>query len=180
MRTRKWRALLLVLAMTGAAVLLDASPAASDPPPPARFCNFVINDTNTGIHVRIKWTEGWVIYAWLGNSQLFERWGGCQTGKSSLRMQDDGNLVLYDELNRPRWSSDTWQWWKQGLYAVYQHDGNLVVYNTAGQPVWASNTWGCYTCVLAVQADGNVVIYDTNRSNDTWNWTPIWATGTWH
>jgi len=179
MGTSKWRALLLVLALSGMAVIAKASPAASDPLPPSKICSFLVNDTRTGIYAPIKWTHGWVIYAALGNSELVSD-SYCRTGNSDLRMQFDGNLVLYDEAGRPRWASDTWHWWNQGWIAVYQTDGNLVVYNTAWQPVWASNTWGCYTCALAVQDDGNVVIYDTNRSSNTWNWTPIWATNTWH
>jgi hypothetical protein len=51
-----------------------------------------------------------------------------------------------------------------------QSDGNLVCYNASGQPYWASRTDGHPGARLAVQDDGNVVIYVDGQ--------PIWATGT--
>jgi hypothetical protein len=55
-----------------------------------------------------------------------------------------------------------------------QADGNLVAYRgpAPGSPhVWDSRTEGHDNAVLAVQDDGNLVIYDTLG-------TPIWFTGT--
>lgn len=45
-----------------------------------------------------------------------------------------------------------------------------MVYAAGGRPVWASGTWhkGAY---LAVQDDGNLVIYNGNRR-------PVWASNT--
>jgi len=88
-------------------------------------------------------------------------------GRAILRLQEDGNFVLYKD-GRPVWQApDTWG---RGNCAVFQEDGNFVVYDSAGQPIWAAGTWhkGAY---LAVQDDGNVVVYDgSNR--------PVWATNT--
>jgi hypothetical protein len=51
-----------------------------------------------------------------------------------------------------------------------QTDGNLVLYGYSHEPVWASNTQGNPGAFLAVQDDGNVVIYRPV--------IPVWATGT--
>src|SRR3569833_4339467 len=68
-------------------------------------------------------------------------------GRAILRLQEDGNFVLYKE-GRPVWQAP--HSWGRGVYAVFQEDGNLVVYGGGGAPVWASSTWhrGVY---LAVQ-----------------------------
>jgi hypothetical protein len=87
-------------------------------------------------------------------------------GRAILRMQEDGNLVLYKD-GRAAWAAGTWM---RGDCAVFQEDGNFVVYDSSGSPVWASGTWrqGAY---LAIQDDGNVVIYNANNR-------PVWATNT--
>ncbi|XP_074565306.1 mannose-specific lectin-like [Curcuma longa] len=53
-----------------------------------------------------------------------------------LRMQTDGNLVVYDGSNRPVWASNTGG--SRGYYIlVLQRDRNVVIY---GCPRWASGT----------------------------------------
>jgi hypothetical protein len=88
-------------------------------------------------------------------------------GRAILRLQQDGNLVLYKD-GKPAWQAPNA--WSRGVSAVFQADGNFVVYASGGAPVWASGTWhkGAY---LAVQDDGNLVIYNSNRQ-------PVWATNT--
>jgi hypothetical protein len=65
-----------------------------------------------------------------------------------------------------------------GNYTSFQTDGNLVAYNSQSQPLWASNTsfgdCGAGFCELAIQNDGNVVIYDTIDSLHP----VVWATNT--
>jgi hypothetical protein len=59
-----------------------------------------------------------------------------------------------------------------GRYSVVmQTDGNLVEYTFGPRVVWASGTYGHPGARLAMQADGNLVIYQGS--------TPIWNTGTW-
>jgi len=48
-------------------------------------------------------------------------------GKYQLRMQADGNLVLYRmPENAPIWNSNSWN--KPTKHAIMQEDGNFVVY----------------------------------------------------
>ncbi|KAL0922368.1 hypothetical protein M5K25_006347 [Dendrobium thyrsiflorum] len=83
---------------------------------------------------------------------------------------------------------------------IIQNDCNLVLYSH-GTPIWASNTGGLASgCYLAMQTDGNLVVYDygnraiwasnTGGENGYYNLIlqkdgnvviygkPIWATGT--
>ena len=62
-------------------------------------------------------------------------------GKYFLRIQIDGNLVLYNTKNKPLWNSNTNG--NQGAILHMQKDGNLVIYNTAGnRALWSSGTHG--------------------------------------
>ncbi|KAE8167362.1 bulb-type lectin domain-containing protein [Aspergillus tamarii] len=54
-----------------------------------------------------------------------------------LHMQEDGNLVLYDQNDNALWHSNTAPSNGPVILAV-QNDGNLVLYK--GEAVWASNT----------------------------------------
>lgn len=90
--------------------------------------------------------------------------------KARLRMQTDGNFVLYDENNKARWATMTFG---SNYHAVFQGDGNLVVYTSADKPVWASNTGGYNGSILRLQGDGNMVIYSGGS-------TAIWASNTQH
>jgi hypothetical protein len=98
------------------------------------------------------------------------------SGTVTLIMQDDGNLVLYQDggvgnPNQALWSSKT----SGDNYAIMQDDGNFVIYPAAGgAAVWASNTSG--NNVLDVQQDGNVVIYPADHIGDA-NYAE-WSTGT--
>ncbi len=54
---------------------------------------------------------------------------------------------------------------------IFQPDGNLVLYNPQGKAIWATGTFGTGADLLAVQTDGNVVLYDHGKA--------VWATNTW-
>lgn len=75
-------------------------------------------------------------------------------GEYSLQQQTDGNLVLY-RGKTPLWSSKTTG---SGVFALMQTDGNFVVYQGT-KPLWSSNTAGNPGASLAVQDDGNLVVY---------------------
>jgi hypothetical protein len=89
-------------------------------------------------------------------------------GKARLSMDTSGSLALYDEHGFRRWSTPT----TTGTRARFQTDGNLVVYSFYTDPQhakWASHTNGNAGAVLALQRDGNLVIYK-----------PVWASHTNH
>jgi hypothetical protein len=57
---------------------------------------------------------------------------------SSCSMEEDGNLVVYDQAGRPCFETHTAG--HPGSYLRLQSDGNLVVYSRDLKPTWASNT----------------------------------------
>lgn len=85
-------------------------------------------------------------------------------------LQDDGNLVVYDNQNRALWASGTNG--QAVSQCIMQTDGNLVIYGYYNA-IWASGTWGNPGAYLDMQDDGNLVIYLPVSYT-----TPIWATGT--
>ena len=93
----------------------------------------------------------------------------CQTNRTTMTMQTDGNLVDYDEDHHRRWSSGTSG---TGYRAIMQADGNLVVYNTDTWGVWSSVTSGHDGAYLYFGTDGDVsVVYQG---------TTLWSAGTQH
>jgi hypothetical protein len=118
----------------------------------------------------------------------------CQYGRS-FAMQSDGNLVVYSNTGKALWSSGTYG--HPGASLAVQNDGNVVIYD-AGKALWASGTVvpgapgapaGCgaikpgqglevgqsfKSCdsrfTLAMQSDGNLVLYEGSKA--------LWATGT--
>jgi hypothetical protein len=66
-------------------------------------------------------------------------------GGYELRMQPDGNLVLYHpgQSQGAVWSTDTWKPPVPGDYAILQgQDGNFVIYASDKKTaVWATGTW---------------------------------------
>lgn len=83
-----------------------------------------------------------------------------QNGSYYLRMQDDGNLVLYAPGNVVRWSSNT----RGSNYLGNQGDGNLVVReNVTLTPRWDSRTAGWGPSDLILQDDGNLVLYSAGN-----------------
>jgi hypothetical protein len=90
-------------------------------------------------------------------------------GRFHLIYQGDGNVVLYDLVGQPLWSTRT-NGQAAGLFAM-QTDGNLVVYKPGGTAIWNTRTHGNGGAGLAIQDDGNLVIYDTS-------WRALWSSGT--
>lgn len=87
------------------------------------------------------------------------------TNRISMVMQEDGNLVVYDENGKATWASMTFG---EHHSARFQEEGNLVVYNGADRPVWASQTHGHPGAKLVLRRNGEVVVADRG--------TVLWST----
>jgi hypothetical protein len=70
-------------------------------------------------------------------------WASNTDGKNGkhLILQEDGNLVIYDEQNKPVWTPNTYG--KGVVKAVMQDDGNFVLYTKENKPIWCSKTGNC-------------------------------------
>mmetsp|Transcript_57111 Transcript_57111/g.66741 ORF Transcript_57111/g.66741 Transcript_57111/m.66741 type:complete len:709 (+) Transcript_57111:79-2205(+) len=85
-----------------------------------------------------------------------------KNGAYTLRMQQDGNLVLYPLANgrtgASMWASDT----SKITEAIFQTDSNFVLYDKNSNAPWESGTSGKNGYVITLQDDGNVIMYDTS------------------
>ena len=101
-----------------------------------------------------------------------------------LKMQADGNLVLYKYLSPknfwPIWATNTMG--SGAVRATMQPDGNFVLFRADGRAVWASNTQyrnnGANHTFLELQQDGNLVMYNYYYTDHGWTRVAVWATGT--
>lgn len=92
------------------------------------------------------------------------------SGSHTLVMQSDDNLVLYNNrTGRATWSSRTVG--AQIEAAIMRPSGQLGLYAAGMTPVFETPTAGNAGATLAVQDDGNVVVYSANGR-------ALWATGT--
>lgn len=91
-----------------------------------------------------------------------------QDGYYRLYAQEDGNIVLYTQSNKPIWSSNTHM--KRFNRIIAQGDGNIVAYDGLGFPIWSSNTFMSGGNSLIIQQDGNTVFYNPIK--------PVWFTNT--
>jgi hypothetical protein len=78
-------------------------------------------------------------------------------GRYKLRMQGDGNLVMYNGSENPIWHSGTWG--ENITYASMQRDGQFVIYDNTNTPRWHSNTWTRSGSHLVMEDNGNLIIY---------------------
>ena len=114
----------------------------------------------------------------LGPSQTLNQNNSLRSssGMYELRMQDDGNLVLY----RAGQANAVWNAWESNwkfpgdhpneAAVKMQDDGNLVIYSH-GRAMWESNSSNAITNTysLTLHDDGNLVITDSGN--------PIWENG---
>jgi hypothetical protein len=92
-------------------------------------------------------------------------------GTHSLALRTDGNLVLSHGIFMT-WQSNTRG--SASVMAPMQGDGNFLLrrgLDGGADAPFVTNTFGHPGAFLAVQNDGNLVIYDVRG-------TPIWSTGT--
>ncbi|MCZ8518397.1 MULTISPECIES: hypothetical protein [Paenibacillus] len=112
-----------------------------------------------------------------------------QNGRFTLVMQNDGNLVLYQDNSSAIWSVKTdnsmfeantfgfdGQAYLEGDYPFYKGvnwiSSNYNWTERSGRVPSGTNYYGDF---LVVQGDGNVVIYNTDNPNDVY---PVWASDT--
>ena len=100
--------------------------------------------------------------------------------------QSDGNLVVYNMTTaKPTWAlnmGDNKIDFASGApnTTIYQFDSNMVTYNKDGKPIWSTGTSGQKSAALAMQEDGNLVIYTDapTRSGTSWGGPSIWNSKT--
>jgi len=98
-------------------------------------------------------------------------WSGSSGVTTKLTQQTDGNFVLYAG-NGKRWGAATRfadNANGPGCLAQFQGDANLVVRNCGSTAIWASGPNGFPHAVLAFQADGNLVIYQSSAGTALWS-----------
>ncbi|MCZ8523205.1 MULTISPECIES: hypothetical protein [Paenibacillus] len=117
-------------------------------------------------------------------------------GAYFLKMQTDGNLVLYTASGQSRWSTSTNKATIRiydpfcGCYRVRIPDklvleNGLLNIKIVAHTVWTADSAGwsfgrhpagtnLFANVLVVQNDGNVVLYNTSSGS----WYPVWASDT--
>ena len=128
--------------------------------------------------------------------------GSKSTHPGALIMQGDGNFVAYNTNAQAIWSARTGPLAEpafavppgarsaigpgetlgvnQALYAgngsfmaVMQGDGNFVVYGQGG-PIWSTGTFNHPGAFLALQSDGNVVVYSSSHQALWASWSSGW------
>jgi len=143
------------------------APADATPLPPVEpKCEFSNSTRSTYSGVEVFLVDG---TGTLNSGQV------CQLGKVQLAMQPDGDLVVRIVGKAgPQWAASWTQpnVRNQGAFATFQPDANSVLFQTTGTRLWTSRTHeetsGSH---LAIQADGNVVVYSQG-------WNVLWATDT--
>lgn len=95
----------------------------------------------------------------LGNNQTLRAGENLHSSDDRyyLRMQPDGNFVLYDNGTAIWWTNT---WGNPGSSVVMQADGNLVVYRPDGTAIWSTETWGTDADRLVLYDDGDLVLLD--------------------
>jgi hypothetical protein len=170
MKARRYVTMALATAVLGFTALTGASAASAAESPGRTFDTY-----KNGVAVHAAFAKQWLN---AGDSWFF--------GNSELKMQSDGNLVMYHRWTRKvLWATGT-----NGKHATkmrFQTDGNLVLYTSSNKAVWASGTDGkCdsfqHSPVLGLQGDGNFVIYcaELRVADDPTGdmLKALWATGT--
>ena len=168
---RKLASIALAGAMTIISLCATVGAAQADVVPldHAIACDIAIASSQTTVYGVNAWRVPGGSYFVPGQS--------CSEPHNRLIFQTDRKLAVYDQNNGLKWLAPNT--YLNGYIAKMQTDGNFVVYNSSYTPLWASNTSG-YTAAdnvwLAVQADGNVVIYKGYGSSPA----ALWATNTVH
>jgi hypothetical protein len=139
-------------------------------------------DGNPGAYAEMQGDGNFVIYNKAGTNAL---WSTQTDGKGAAfaQLQTDGNFVLYTSSLTPVWDTKTRYYPDRkncgtlahgeglqspnGSYtATFQYDGNFVLHGPKGL-LWQSDTANQGVNRLAIQADGNLVLYVVDGN---WAW----------
>lgn len=142
-----------------------------------------------GAYASLQPNGDFVIFGIDGKILWSTNTGHQSNGKYSFAMQSDANVVLYAPSGTAIWANNepgpnilsvgqslAPGWFlrsSNGQYtlAMQSPDGNLVVYDNA-TPIWASGTGGHPGANVAMQTDGNLVVYAPSGGG------PLWASNT--
>lgn len=109
-------------------------------------------------------------YSYLKGSLLYQGQSLTQceglkdsSGTKFLILQSNGGLSIYDSSSN-KWAgvSNTEGKGKTPYTAKYQVDGNFVLYDADNIALWSSGTYKKNSTVLALQSDGNLVMFNNN------------------
>jgi hypothetical protein len=156
---RNWRA----LTYTGPLFLYsfrDAAVCGADPADAE--CHFGLTDT-AGVakqpaydSLQLALTDTWLRTLAPGRSLHRASALRSADGRFTLRLQDDGNLVLSFGATK-LWPPAT----LNGVRLTNQGNGELALFDRAGQKVWSTPTAGRGTSNLNLENNGNLVLYPT-------------------
>jgi len=91
----------------------------------------------------------------------------AKNGRASLVMQENGALVLYNEMNQVIWQTYT----VKAQFLVLRANGDLRLEQFGGDYLWHTNTAGSGVMRAVLQKNCDFVLY-------TQYWVKIWSTGT--
>jgi hypothetical protein len=94
------------------------------------------------------------------------------SGKSSLSVQTNGDIVMTDANGNTVWSAGLGgDACSNQCHLIFQDDGNLVLYNAQSKPLWASNTGGAHAAYkLSVSATPPYLAVSPAAGGN-----PVWA-----
>lgn len=84
-------------------------------------------------------------------------------GNDRLVLQGDGNLVIYDRANHAIWASGT-TGPNQATSLIVGAGGDVTLRTSSGRIVWSTKSAATAPATLAIQDDGNLVLYAQNQS----------------
>ena len=101
------------------------------------------------------------------NANNVAQWAsGTYLPNSYLRVQPDGNVVVYDaEDNYPQWTAAVYS---PGASLMMQNDGNLVLYSTSGVAQWDSRGFTGHRSLNFIPRRGFTHLYSTEAVH-SWN-----------
>jgi len=81
-------------------------------------------------------------------------------GQHRLKLQDDGNLVVYSTTGTSWAAAGTYKHPNDNFY--FQTDGNAVAYDASGKVLFATGTRNTRAVTLTLQNDGGLVMRNTS------------------